>query len=226
MELSRVPTMRLGGVLGRPTLDMRVTRRSRSPTLTREQPALLHRHQTATITSHHRKNSQSWHTKAESARASVAEVSPPIPHPTKTAESVCANSPSKLSTWTKTLTCKLHPIRPPTYPPPTNTRLQLQEPCRLLRMSSLSHRSPKRRLLPRPHPRPQASNQSRPSRRARSQRRPQPRPYNRSPTGHDWATTHSTAKKPHQDRSARLQDNEAPRPRHATTRPVVPATIP
>lgn len=51
-------------------------------------------------------NPQPWHTKAESARASAAEVSPPTPLPIKIAESVCANSPSRQSTWTKTLTCK------------------------------------------------------------------------------------------------------------------------
>lgn len=154
-------------------------------------------------------------------------MSLPTPLPTKTAGSVCASSPSKQSTWTKILTCKLSPFTspPPAYPS-TNTRLQLQEPCRLLRMPSLSHRPPKRRLLPRPHPRPQASNQSRPSSRTRSQRRPQSRPYNRSATGNDWATTHSTAKKPHQDRPAWLQNNEAPRPCHAAARAVVPVAIP
>lgn len=169
-------------------------------------------------------NPQSWHTKAESVRASAAEVSLPIPHPTKTAESVCASSPSKLSTSTKTLTCTLSPTHPLTQPP-TNTRLQLQEPCRLLRMPSLSHRPPKRRLLPRPHARPQAPNQPRPSRRSRSQRRPQSRPHNRSPPGHDWTAAHRAAKKSHQDRPARVQNNKAPRPRDATTRAAVSAAV-
>lgn len=170
-SLSRVPTS-LAGFLADETLD--ITGYPAFAFANSPPPGFTVTHNSIS-TSTNSTNPQSWHTKAESARASAAEVSPPTPLPIKIAESVCANSPSRQSTWTKTLTCKQpspfyppsifsHPAHPPI--PQTNTRLQLQESCRILRMPSLSHRPPKRRLLPRPHPRPQASNQSRSSRRA------------------------------------------------------------
>ncbi|KAA8634685.1 hypothetical protein SMACR_00833 [Sordaria macrospora] len=92
----------------------------------------------------------------------------------------------------------------------------------------------KRRLLPRPHPRQEASNEPRPSRRPRTKRRQRRgRPPNGSPRRCRRRRFRCArpgrgrrAQERGQDRPSRIQDHQSTRPHHAPARVAVPAAVP